>query len=177
MYVIYPADELLRIYENPIRQSLLTSTSGFLCRSTTSRNGIVEVDKNKKTTASAAVANYKNVNNKNCADKIENERKLKKGNNNNNNSNVVKNGNKRSHIRDRNTNKVIMQNIRNLNFEEGSNPLKDLTHASSNEPLKQHNGNAVKLVQIGKSNVLIHNILIFCMLSILSPLFFLFKVI
>ncbi|OXU27073.1 hypothetical protein TSAR_014470 [Trichomalopsis sarcophagae] len=39
-----------------------------------------------------------------------------------------------------------MQNNRNL-LDEGANPLKDLTHANLNEPLKQHNTNAVKLVQ------------------------------
>ncbi|XP_023245470.1 uncharacterized protein LOC106637385 [Copidosoma floridanum] len=39
-----------------------------------------------------------------------------------------------------------MQNNRNL-LDEGGNPLKELTHANLNEPLKQHNANAVKLVQ------------------------------
>ncbi|XP_058794717.1 uncharacterized protein LOC131666226 isoform X2 [Phymastichus coffea] len=39
-----------------------------------------------------------------------------------------------------------MQNNRSL-LDEGANPLKDLTHANLSEPLKQHNANAVKLVQ------------------------------
>lgn len=44
-----------------------------------------------------------------------------------------------------------MQNNRASGSEEAANhPLKDLTQQSLNEPLKQHNGIALKLVQTGK---------------------------
>ena len=44
---------------------------------------------------------------------------------------------------------AIMQNNKQL-LDEPQNPLKDLTHASHVDPLKQHNANAIKLVQIGE---------------------------
>ena len=133
MYVIYPADELLRIYENPIRQSVLTSTPAFPRRPSKSGND----DRKQKISA----VNHKN----------DKSRKVKvEGSNRFSKTASVKNASQRSRVRDRNAKQAIMQNTRNL-VEEGTNPLKDLTHASSNEPLKQHNGNTVKLVQIGKS--------------------------
>lgn len=48
-----------------------------------------------------------------------------------------------------------MQNNRASGSEEAANhPLKDLTQPSLNEPLKQHNGVALKLVQTGKCMIL-----------------------
>lgn len=48
-----------------------------------------------------------------------------------------------------------MQNNRASGSEEAANhPLKDLTQPSFNEPLKQHNGVALKLVQTGKYMIL-----------------------
>lgn len=44
-------------------------------------------------------------------------------------------------------------------IDEGSNPLKDLVHSNLNEPLKQHNGNVVKLVQTGEFEGDILNVL------------------
>ncbi|XP_043475545.1 uncharacterized protein LOC122507092 isoform X2 [Leptopilina heterotoma] len=208
MYVIYPADELLRIYDNPIRQNLLNSTTGetvtatlatvattetttktvtttttttttstttalttkvtnLFTRNRSSKINVNENDENNKNKATTAANNnnnnYRNVNinnknnincnnynsnnyninsniNNNCTYSVENERnKLTRK--------LKKQESKRTRVRDRNSKQAIMQNSRNL-MEEGNNPLKDLTHASSNEPLKQHNGNAVKLVQI-----------------------------
>lgn len=147
MYVIYPADELLRIYENPIRQSGLTSAPAFPRRFSKSGND----DRKQK----ASTANHKN--DKNRKETLEGSLRFSK-------TASAKNGSQRSRVRDRNAKKTIMQNTRNL-MEEGTNPLKDLTHASCNEPLKQHNGNAVKLVQIGKSICIIflyyHSLLLF----------------
>ncbi|XP_033224199.1 uncharacterized protein LOC117177533 isoform X2 [Belonocnema kinseyi] len=128
MYVIYPADELFRIYENPFRQNGLTSA--FPRRLSKSGND----DRKQK----AITANHKN--DKNRKETLEGHIKFSK-------TASAKNGSQRTRVRDRNSKKAIMQNTRNL-VEEGTNPLKDLTHASCNEPLKQHNGNAVKLVQI-----------------------------
>ncbi|XP_034941767.1 uncharacterized protein [Chelonus insularis] len=149
MYVIYPAEELLRIYESPIRRVSLTSTivnphdrlnceNKLQCSSQkivrknsisfnknnsksnkdNSNNRRVKTDKKISDRDKKVILNTRENNNKG-SDSLENKKKLK--------------------------NCPIMQN--NRNGEEGNNPFKELTHATLNEPLKQHNGNALKLVQ------------------------------
>ncbi|XP_012252079.2 uncharacterized protein LOC105683778 isoform X2 [Athalia rosae] len=151
MYVIYPAEELLGIYESPERadgSSLLTSSSRISSRrqcqvSNWSHKDVKFVDANaakkklaKKKTITSKLSFRIRSNNDN------NNRDNDKGNNSGGRS---IDGNKPVN-RGGNT-KEIMQNNRNSTEEGAANPLKDLTHASLNEPLKLHNANTLKLVQ------------------------------
>ena len=132
MYVIYPAEELLRIYENPSRQSVLTSAPTF--------PGCPSKCKSDEKRLKGKIPSQKN--DRNREEKFERGIKLTK-------TVTAKSTSQRIRVRDRKEKQVMMQNLRNPG-EEGTNPLKDLTHTNSNEPLKQHNSNAVKLVQIGE---------------------------
>ncbi|XP_023290442.1 uncharacterized protein LOC105704069 isoform X2 [Orussus abietinus] len=109
MYVIFPAEELLGIYESPPRRwTPLTSEGSALLANSTARTRTERVERSKRE-----------------GKRLDGSRRDKR---------AV--GNARE----------IMQNNR-TSAEEGINPLKDLTHSSFNEPLKLHNGNALKLVQ------------------------------
>lgn len=132
MYVIYPAEELLRIYESPIHRVSLTWSDKSNC----------QVSKYPNQQNSSANFSRHNTNSSK-ASKIVVKDKQKKNIPNN------KKINNSTYERNKLSNCPIMQNNRN-NGEERNNPLKELTHASLNESLKQHNGNALKLVQTGE---------------------------
>ncbi|XP_011297820.1 uncharacterized protein Stacl isoform X3 [Fopius arisanus] len=115
MYVIYPAEELLKIYENPIRSLNNTQINSINHEATISKDLNIVCQKNINKVRARSVKSWRYLVFESRA-----------------------NENPRSN--------PIMQNNRS-NGEEGTNPLKELTHATLNESLKQHNGNALKLVQ------------------------------
>lgn len=135
MYVIYPAEELLRIYDGP--RSILTGVSNRQCQvSNWSQidSDSKRIEKRSKFTGRLNFRYFR-----------------KKGN-----PNSIKAAAKPETTvaaapkRERKTKKEIMQNNRNTTEEGTANPLKELTHASLNEPLKNHNANTLKLVQTGQ---------------------------
>lgn len=166
MYVIYPADELLRIYDNPIRRFSLT------CSYTTSVQSTSPSPSSSPVTPAIEKSHHDN----DCLDGEEkpkqrqlrtfknfsDKQKNKKNSSNSTLSVTSEQCNKNSkNIRNFSISKKLNSSVsskkklnspimQNRNGEEGNNPFKDLTHATLNEPLKQHNGNALKLVQTGK---------------------------
>ncbi|XP_053595742.1 uncharacterized protein LOC103580151 isoform X1 [Microplitis demolitor] len=163
MYVIYPADELLRIYDNPIRRFSLT------CSYTTSVQSTSPSPSSSPVTPAIEKSHHDN----DCLDGEEkpkqrqlrtfknfsDKQKNKKNSSNSTLSVTSEQCNKNSkNIRNFSISKKLNSSVsskkklnspimQNRNGEEGNNPFKDLTHATLNEPLKQHNGNALKLVQ------------------------------
>ena len=159
MYVIYPAEELLRIYESPLRDRIILNSlnSEFTnVEHIASSSTRVPNDKSvlKKSASQRRFRVFNNsVNNKSL---VNNSRKNSNKNNKNNNKNNNQKESVKSSSRSKKKKSTIMQSNRNQ-AEEGTianNPLKDLTQANLNEPLKQHNGNTLKLVQTGESSVL-----------------------
>lgn len=211
MYVIYPAEELLRIYEFPLRRSIPLNSGNTRSRSEPEahfaeeqkleENRKLKVDKRYESESRAskssnkpiesrdkkAKGNKKSVNRKNCwifrritrskdcASSTNNSsttNNYNRINNNRDNNNPNCNEKSRDELngessylidarsssrKKRTRNSTIMQNNRNPADEASivsiNSPLRDLTHANLNEPLKQHNGNALKLVQTGKSTI------------------------
>lgn len=136
MYVIYPADELLRIYENPNRDwsSVLTgerrrSSCQIAVIAVNDRTDRVEEEERKKRRERRG-------------DRDQTRRKR-----------TTRRNGTRSHEVARGTspenNARTMLNSRGAG-EDAANPFKDLTQPGLNEPLKQHNASALKLVQTGE---------------------------
>ncbi|XP_029179055.1 uncharacterized protein LOC114946623 isoform X2 [Nylanderia fulva] len=153
MYVFYPADELLRIYENPIRESVSLTVNGT---DAAVNNGYHEEanqqryyyhqqqQQQQQQQQRIVVASDDDVR------KHKKERRRETGQTAsrrqtlcNSGGNVDKKGRRyeKQHA-------GTMQNNRASGSEEAANhPLKDLTQLNLNEPLKQNNGVALKLVQ------------------------------
>ncbi|XP_012138899.1 SH3 and cysteine-rich domain-containing protein isoform X2 [Megachile rotundata] len=130
MYVIYPADELLRIYENPVRDSpVLTDERRPSCQVT-----VIAVDDNER-----PVAQQKPKGRKEKRRERGQTRKKRTGRNEARGNEVAKGNRRDKHTR-------TMLNSR-ATGEDAPNPLKDLVQPGLNEPLKQHNASALKLVQ------------------------------
>ncbi|KAK0167189.1 hypothetical protein PV327_004620 [Microctonus hyperodae] len=161
MYVIYPVEELLKIYENPIRRVSLTSSSRIAVRNSRKLSDSCQEQQQLKINSSphsksSTPVSYTESKSKNKNNNTDNNR-----NNKLESSKVIGVRDKKISSKNKDDNKrnnkifatgklkncPIMQNNRNSGGEEGINPLKELTHASLNESLKQHNGNALKLVQ------------------------------
>lgn len=186
MYVIYPAEELLNIYDTHQRGNLsLTNDPSGASQNTNqlkNKNKIKNKNKNKnknkeknnnikskESGGSSSSSSYWN--------RINSALRINKNFNNpdngpvlidrkfTGNSSLISYFDNRSCGSDINSVKVdpgyyiglrkpckeIMQNNRNSTDEgAAANPLKDLTHASLNEPLKLHNANTLKLVQTGQ---------------------------
>lgn len=136
MYVIYPADELLRIYENQVRDPspVLTSDRRLSCQVT-----VIPVDGNNE----LPVAELKPKGRKEKRRERGQTRKRRTGRNEARSHEVAKGNRRDKHTR-------TMQNSRAI-AEDALNPLKDLVQPGLNEPLKQHNASALKLVQTGES--------------------------
>ncbi|XP_044580368.1 uncharacterized protein LOC123262257 isoform X3 [Cotesia glomerata] len=185
MYVIYPAEELLRIYDNPTRRFSFTcsySTSSSLPPSPESlpltptptpgtpvispkndrqcseekhtrksKTYKKSSDRHKTVKNTSNNNNNNNINNNNSSNSTSSTTPVKEQSNKSNNKNLTS-SNFSSSISAKLTSvssrkKLTSPIMQNRNGEEGNNPFKDLTHATLNEPLKQHNGNALKLVQ------------------------------
>ncbi|XP_076632341.1 SH3 and cysteine-rich domain-containing protein isoform X2 [Colletes latitarsis] len=135
MYVIYPADELLRIYENPVRDpsSVLSDDRRPSCRITV----IAVDDRNDRGVV------------------VEEDRKRQKERRRGERGQTRRRRARRNEARDYQVTKPTrseddtrtMQNSRGAGGEDAANPLRDLTQPGLNEHLKQHNAGALKLVQ------------------------------
>lgn len=152
MYVFYPADELLRIYENPIRQSVPLTVN----------DAAVNVDYeqinqqyNQQKSQSQSPQQQRII----VANDVRKRKEKKRDTSQTvaNRRQIVRNGvdgsdaGKKEGRQNEEQQARTMQNNRASGSEEAANhPLKDLTQPSLNEPLKQHNGVALKLVQTGK---------------------------
>ncbi|XP_015123594.1 uncharacterized protein LOC107045752 isoform X2 [Diachasma alloeum] len=139
MYVIYPAEELLRIYESPIRS---------LNYSPIIPKNRINGEASSASTRATSLVNCCSSDNANIDLNSLNSCKNSRRSKSVKNSRFFVFESKRGRCREKENsrNYPIMQNNRS-NGEEGCNPLKELTHANLNESLKQHNGNALKLVQ------------------------------
>ncbi|XP_063979363.1 uncharacterized protein Stacl isoform X6 [Diachasmimorpha longicaudata] len=139
MYVIYPAEELLKIYESPIRS---------LNYSPVTAKNRLNGEATSATTGTTSLVNNCSSDNANIDIKSLNSLKSNGRSKSGKNSRffTFESKSTRSGEKENSRNYPIMQNNRS-NGEEGCNPLKELTHANLNESLKQHNGNALKLVQ------------------------------
>ncbi|XP_050453606.1 uncharacterized protein LOC126852650 isoform X3 [Cataglyphis hispanica] len=141
MYVFYPADELLRIYENPIRESVSLTVNHAAVN-----NGYQEeanqqqyYQQQRIVVASNDVRKRKKERKRETGQTASRRQTVRNGG-----GNVDKKEGRRSEEQHAGT----MQNNRASGSEEAANhPLKDLTQPSLNEPLKQHNGVTLKLVQ------------------------------
>ncbi|XP_025988971.2 uncharacterized protein LOC105207912 isoform X2 [Solenopsis invicta] len=152
MYVFYPADELLRIYEkNPIRQSSVS-----LAISNAAINADCEEINQQyyqqQQQQSQSLQQQRIV----VANDVRKRKEKKRETSQTSASRrqIVRNGDsggnagKKEGRRKEEQHARTMQNNRASGSEEAANhPLKDLTQPSLNEPLKQHNGVALKLVQ------------------------------
>ncbi|XP_046743535.1 uncharacterized protein LOC124409754 isoform X3 [Diprion similis] len=167
MYVIYPAEELLRIYETNRRPAGSLLNAGVLTSRPCQVSNWSQIDSSAKKIEKSGRKNKpgKPTRNKINNNNNNNNNKSNNNNNNNNNRNNSKSNSNSSHSlsnidkscsnsvgnsgssKGREKKRVIMQNNRNTTEEGAPNPLKDLTHASLNEPLKLHNANTLKLVQ------------------------------
>ncbi|KAL6430869.1 hypothetical protein ACFW04_006992 [Cataglyphis niger] len=141
MYVFYPADELLRIYENPIRESV----------SLTVNHAAVNNGYQEEANQQQYYQQQRIVVASNDVRKRKKERKRETGQTASRRQ-IVRNGggnvDKKEGRRSEEQHAGTMQNNRASGSEEAANhPLKDLTQPSLNEPLKQHNGVTLKLVQ------------------------------
>lgn len=187
MYVIYPAEELLRIYESPLRDRIILSsvrsrfrsepaehvpngnnTSGSTCERVANSVSVAAAKSNPrpprpevKKRSSGGESRFRVFNNTRRDNKPSSLDQPRESDRNDRaapsnrkcagRETAGATGSSRSNEKY----SSIMQNNRNPAEEAGSvnNPLKDLTQANLNEPLKQHNGNALKLVQTGKSGM------------------------
>ncbi|XP_011864663.1 PREDICTED: uncharacterized protein LOC105560289 isoform X4 [Vollenhovia emeryi] len=147
MYVFYPADELLRIYENPIRRSVPLTVNG----------AAVNVDYEEiNQQYYQQQQHYQQQQQRIVVANDVRRRKEKKRETSQTaagRKQIVRNGDGggdagRKGRRNEEQQARTMQNNRASGSEEAANhPLKDLTQPSLNESLKQHNGVALKLVQ------------------------------
>lgn len=140
MYVIYPADELLRIYENPDRDPspVLTGDRRPSCQVTV----IAVNERNDRPLAPSWLDSSKKW--KERRKERGQTRRRKASRNEAPRSHEVAKGTRREqHAR-------TMQNSRVGAGEDAANPFKDLIQPGLSEPLKQHNAAALKLVQTGE---------------------------
>ncbi|CAL7942110.1 unnamed protein product [Xylocopa violacea] len=131
MYVIYPADELLRIYENnPVRgpSPVLTGDRRASCQVT-----VIAVNESN--------AGHEAKPRKQRRRYRERTRRKRAS------VSVAERGRELANVARREPQPRTMQNSRAAAGEDAANPLKDLTQPGLNEPLKQHNAAALKLVQ------------------------------
>ena len=142
MYVIYPADELLRIYENPDGDpsSVLTGDRRPSCQVTV----IAVNERNDRPRGQDS----------NSSNKRKKERRRERGGRTRRRR-ANRNEIPRSHEQAKKSTRPeqharTMQNSRAATGEDAVNPLKDLTQPGLNEPLKQHNAATLKLVQTGE---------------------------
>ncbi|XP_012058942.1 PREDICTED: uncharacterized protein LOC105622118 [Atta cephalotes] len=155
MYVFYPADELLRIYENPIRESVSLTVND------TAVNGDYE-EINQQYYQQQQQQQQQQQSQSHQQQRIivtndirkRKEKKRETSQTTGNRRQIVHNGDgdgdagKKEGRRNEEQHTRTMQSNRASGSEEAANhPLKDLTQPSLNEPLKQHNGVALKLVQ------------------------------
>lgn len=144
MYVIYPADELLRIYENP---AVARDSSPVL---TVERRPSCEIH--------VIAVSEKRTEEPRLDGEHREKKKKERRSNSVRGSWSRKKSAKRGEARGRGKTKDnrpsndtrTMQNSRGAG-EDAANPFKDLTQPGLNEPLKQHNAAALKLVQTGES--------------------------
>ena len=141
MYVIYPADELLRIYENPDGDpsSVLTGDRRPSCQVTV----IAVNERNDRPRGQDSSSN-----------KRRKERRRERGGHTRRRR-ASRNEIPRGHEQPKKSTRPeqharTMQNSRAGAGEDAANPLKDLTQPGLNEPLKQHNAATLKLVQTGE---------------------------
>ncbi|XP_025158784.1 uncharacterized protein LOC105182484 isoform X2 [Harpegnathos saltator] len=145
MYVFYPADELLRIYENPIRESVsLTVNDAAVNAGYEETDNYYQQQQQQQQQQQRVVVANDNNHKRKKEKKRESSQTLARRQTcaarNGGADNLSKKGRREEHQAG------TMQNNRAAG-EEAANPLKDLTQPSLNEPLKQHNGVALKLVQ------------------------------
>ncbi|XP_061934703.1 uncharacterized protein LOC107996410 isoform X1 [Apis cerana] len=129
MYVIYPADELLRIYESPdprdpCNPPVLTGDRRSSCQV-----AVIAVNAAERATSGH-----------------EGNRARKEGRRERGHTTRRRRASKGIRGEQRVTTRT-MQNSRAGAAEDPGNPLKDLTQPGLNEPLKQHNAATLKLVQ------------------------------
>ncbi|XP_018058461.1 PREDICTED: uncharacterized protein LOC108693820 [Atta colombica] len=149
MYVFYPADELLRIYENPIRESVSLTVND------TAVNGDYEEINQQYYQQQQQSQSHQQQRIIVTNDiRKRKEKKRETSQTTGNRRQIVHNGDgdgdagKKEGRRNEEQHTRTMQSNRASGSEEAANhPLKDLTQPSLNEPLKQHNGVALKLVQ------------------------------
>lgn len=140
MYVIYPADELLRIYENPDRDPspVLTGDRRPSCQVTV----IAVNERNDRPLAPSWLDSSKKWKERR-KERGQTRRKKASRNEAPRSHEVAKGTRREQHAR-------TMQNSRVGTGEDAANPFKDLTQPGLSEPLKQHNAAALKLVQTGE---------------------------
>lgn len=141
MYVIYPADELLRIYENRDRDPspVLTGDRGLSCQVTV----ITRDDRNEPGQGERAKKTKKQKKQKKEGRRERGQAWRRRGSRTEAQRSHEVAKPTRQHAR-------TMQNSRVGVGEDVANPLKELTQPGHNEALKQHNAAALKLVQTGE---------------------------
>lgn len=148
MYVFYPADELLRIYENSIRGPLTVDAATLSADYEVNQQYYQQQQRIIVTPNDAGKRSRKEKKREPGQTVVASRRQAVR------NASCISNGTGkveggRRPCEDQHAG--TMQNNRASGSEEAANhPLKDLTQSSLNEPLKQHNGVALKLVQTGK---------------------------
>ncbi|XP_014605869.1 PREDICTED: uncharacterized protein LOC106787752 [Polistes canadensis] len=192
MFVIFPLEELLRLYENPFRESFepLTLNDNYINSVSSNSSGYREENPiYRRTIPVVKLDTTKNeyYDDRTKIEKVREKGERKKDNNNNNTSSNKKKINKDKQLRNKskrrdqqprydydydydNDNNILrdktrqvsrkksrnMLNNRNIIGDEAAaatttitanNPLKDLIQPNLNDALKQHNVNALKLVQ------------------------------
>ncbi|XP_024893690.1 uncharacterized protein LOC112468641 isoform X1 [Temnothorax curvispinosus] len=152
MYVFYPADELLRIYENPIRRSVPLTVNDDAAVNVVYED-INQQRYQQQSQQSQSHQQQRIVVTNDVRKRKEKKRETSQTAASRRQQQIVRNGNggdagKKEGRRNEEQQARTMQNNRATGSEEAANhPLKDLTQPSLNEPLKQHNGVALKLVQ------------------------------
>ncbi|XP_031772669.1 uncharacterized protein LOC100865950 isoform X2 [Apis florea] len=136
MYVIYPADELLRIYENPDLRDpspVLTGGDRHSCQV-----AVISVDDRSGNRAPTRghEGNRRKERRREQRGQTTRRRRASRGHE----VHASKGIRGEQHV-------TTMQNSRSGAGEDPGNPLKDLTQPGLNEPLKQHNAATLKLVQ------------------------------
>ncbi|KAL0106410.1 hypothetical protein PUN28_016261 [Cardiocondyla obscurior] len=141
MYVFYPADELLRIYENPIREFVPLTVNAPV------KVDCEEINQQRNQQQQSQPHQQRIV----VANDVRKRKEKKRETSQTvGRRQIARNGDDagEKEARRRDQQARTMQNNRASGSEEAANhPLKDLTQPSLNEPLKQHNGVALKLVQ------------------------------
>lgn len=167
MYVFYPADELLRIYENSTREFVSLTVNDAAVnvgyeeadhyyqqqsqQQAQQQQSQQQQSQQQSQQQRVVVANDNGHRRKKEKKRESSQTPARRQNCAGRNGssgagggdNLGKKGRREEH------HAGTMQNNRAAG-EEAANPLKDLTQPSLNEPLKQHNGVSLKLVQTGK---------------------------
>ncbi|XP_011696194.1 PREDICTED: uncharacterized protein LOC105454917 [Wasmannia auropunctata] len=156
MYVFYPADELLRIYENPIRDQSVPLTVNDAAAVNVDYEEINQQHYQQQQQQQSQQSHYQQqriVVANDVRKRKEKKREISQPAAAASRRQTVRNGDgsdagRKEGRRNEEQHARTMQNNRASGSEEAANhPLKDLTQPSLNEPLKQHNGVALKLVQ------------------------------